>query len=127
MGSGSRTKATSVTLLARPAVGSSQLISRRVTEAAGCSAVNRDLIAGSIPPRTGLLLIPTRRVARCWLLACSAACHASSHAASTRRACGSSAAPTGVRATSRWPRSNNSAPSCRSSILICLLKAGWER
>jgi NAD(P)-dependent dehydrogenase (short-subunit alcohol dehydrogenase family) len=39
-------------------VGSSQLTCRSRTIASGCRPVNRDLIAGSSPPRPGLVLIP---------------------------------------------------------------------
>jgi hypothetical protein len=46
------------------------------TVACGRAAVNRDRIAGSRPPRPGLVLIPTIRVARWLIFACSAASQA---------------------------------------------------
>jgi hypothetical protein len=73
-------------LTGRVVTSPSQLTCRSHTVACGWTAVNRDLIAASRPPRPGLVLIPATRVACCLLLACSASAQPRSHPARTARA-----------------------------------------
>ncbi|ANH93226.1 hypothetical protein A8713_20355 [Streptomyces sp. SAT1] len=87
-GSGSQTKATSTVPSARPAVGFSQLARRSRSSASGRAAVNRERIAGSRPPRPGLVLMPSTSVLRAAARAASTASAPRAHSSSTRRARG---------------------------------------
>ena len=72
-----------------------------------------------------LWMMPMRNGVLSWLLPCEAISRMRSASSSTRCACSTIVAPTGVVVTSLLPRSNIFSPSSSSSFWIASDNAGW--